>query len=1230
MPAALSVPHRILIAILTLGAAAQVVQAVLIREGLVIFHGNELSLGAFYGTWLFWLAAGSLLVIRRRGRRWVREPIPALRLTLLLLPLLLLVQVLALRSLRATLGIAASELVPLGTLLVSLSVITIPTGLALGISFPLACRALEQSADAPGTTPTVARLYVADALGALLGGVVFTFVLVQWLGLGRITAVLAVALALCAWSLPGRRRWPAALFAALALGILALPATDRLEARLESARFASLQPGLELIATAQTRYGHLALGRLGEQISVVSNGQVSESFPNPTEIRREAAYFLAQTPDAGRVLVLGGLAGGLPGELLRYPLEHLTVIEQDRRAFEKLSPLLPAPTRAALADPRLELLFADARGWLNRLAAARRYDLILNLSASPATAQGNRLFTRDFYARILAHLAPDGVFCTNVGSASNYLGSEVAGYTGSVWHTLGSVLPERAIVPGDALTICASPRPGRLSEDPGVLEARYLATELADHDLPPQSFANLLDSHEVAFVRGQLDNAPAEINTDAQPVTYYLNMLLWGRYSGSGLVDWLSQVREMGLWPYLLPPVLFVVLWLLRRAIEPLPPGAAREQTSAQAATLAIALLGVIAMAAQLTFVLGYQSQVGFIFERIALLNGVFMTGLALGAGAGTALARGRHRRAALLGDLALVAALLAGLPATLSALGAWSGPLQETGYLALALLIGLVTGCGFPLGVGIADQARAGIVRSGGISAAADNLGGALGGLVTGALMLPLLGTGASCRVLAMLALVAMVPLLAAPALARRAPAAGGHAPSSALSTLGWALLYLTLLVYGWHLIQRGTEPGPRLELDADRLAEIAPERGFSRADEPFLHYLGTPGGSTQPDSALLASMAAVSGVSGYAGPINLALGIDRNGQLLGVRYLESGETPAYIAGIHRWLGSLAGMDLADAPLTLERVDGISGATVTSRAVLETINRAAAITSRAAFGTATPPEPESTGVVLGVGFWATLALLIAALAVHLSGNQRARLALLAASLAVLGLWLNTPITEIDLANLSLGNAASPAENPQRWLLLGFAAVTALLFGPIWCGMLCPFGALQELASRLGRLLGVRSYPDRRIDRTARFIRILILAGMLIAVWSSGDPGWAYFDPMQQVFGERLGGWLVVLAVATLLVSLVYVRFWCSYFCPVGALLALGNRFAPLQRLAPRRRLEHCDLGVRTERDLDCIRCGRCLDAEDTRLGNRPTGHRTKHLEARYIDPASHQPGPRR
>ena len=74
----------------------------------------------------------------------------------------------------------------------------------------------------------------------------------------------------------------------------------------------------------------------------------------------------------------------------------------------------------------------------------------------------------------------------------------------------------------------------------------------------------------------------------------------------------------------------------------------------------------------------------------------------------------------------------------------------------------------------------------------------------------------------------------------------------------------------------------------------------------------------------------------------------------------------------------------------------------------------------------------------------------------------------------------------------------------------------------------------------------------------------------------------------------------------TLVGALFYVRFWCRYFCPFGAFLALSNKLALWHRLAPRRRFEHCDLGVRDEFDIDCIRCSRCLTGQDTRLRHRP------------------------
>jgi len=824
---------------------------------------------------------------------------------------------------------------------------------------------------------------------------------------------------------------------------------------------------------------------------------------------------------------------------------------------------------------------------------------VLVLSGDPSTAHNNRYYTAEFYAAVRRGMAPAGVLCTAVGGASNYLGREVQGYGASVYSTLRSALGYLALMPGDEQVYCASAAPGRVTEDAAALERRYLATPLDEHRFPALLFHSLLPADRVAFLHAQLADPPGELNTDARPVTYWLNMLLWGKFSASAFVPWAERLRTLGPWPYLVPPAVFVALLLLRGGLE----GGPRPGLRRQAATLALAVLGFVAMAAQLALLFSYQATVGFVFGRIALLNGLFMTGLALGSGW---LGRLLSVRAggALIAVLGLTAVGVGLLPAGLDALSGLDGTELELAYLGLCFAIGLLTGTGFPLGVERTQRDTGSALRSSALAEWADSLGGAAGGLITGALLVPILGVAGSCELLAALLVLALVPLVVAECGPERVAilAVRGHR-AFPWPGLGWTLAFL--LLSGWllTLLAASATPGPRLQFDAETLEGVSGAAEHRLVAEPFPHYLGSADGR---QVAAVATAAVAGEVRGYGGPVNLLVAVDEVGTLRGVRYVDSRETPSYIVDIDAWLGGLAGRSVAAAPLTLEAVDALSGATLTSRAALESISLAARAAGETAFGKAFAGTPaERPPAWRQPAFVATVLLLLAFLPVWRSGRDRVRLAYQLAALGVLGLWLNTPLTEIDLVNLSLGQFAGLAENPQRWLLIGFAALTTVLIGPVWCGYVCPFGALQELLGRIGRRLGLRAYPDRPVETRVRFLKYLLLALMLLAAWWTGDSRHAAFDPMQHVFAGRWAGWLGIIAVLTLLAALVYVRFWCRYFCPVGALLNLGNKLALLQRFGPRRRLEHCDLGVTDEFDVDCIRCHRCVDPRDVGLPHR-------------------------
>jgi transcriptional regulator of nitric oxide reductase len=137
---------------------------------------------------------------------------------------------------------------------------------------------------------------------------------------------------------------------------------------------------------------------------------------------------------------------------------------------------------------------------------------------------------------------------------------------------------------------------------------------------------------------------------------------------------------------------------------------------------------------------------------------------------------------------------------------------------------------------------------------------------------------------------------------------------------------------------------------------------------------------------------------------------------------------------------------------------------------------------------------------------------------------------------------------------------------PMIFVLWAFVAVTMLFWGRgVYCGWLCPFGALQELASKLAVGLGV---PQLKVPFGLHErlwpIKYIVFLG-LFAV-SLGSVSYAFIgaevEPFKTAISLRfLRTWPFVAYVAALLVAGLFVeRFFCRYLCPLGAALALPAR----------------------------------------------------------------------
>lgn len=152
--------------------------------------------------------------------------------------------------------------------------------------------------------------------------------------------------------------------------------------------------------------------------------------------------------------------------------------------------------------------------------------------------------------------------------------------------------------------------------------------------------------------------------------------------------------------------------------------------------------------------------------------------------------------------------------------------------------------------------------------------------------------------------------------------------------------------------------------------------------------------------------------------------------------------------------------------------------------------------------------------------------------------------------------------------------------------------VTAI-WGRFFCGYLCSFGSLQELFFWISK-----KFPHKRItvpaniDRVLQYLKYVVVAFIAVALWIMAIPMDASLSPWG-IFGMLTSGNLSVMSAAiftggfvlllVFFISSVFIeRFFCKYFCPLGALFTLvsGKRFYRIQRDKPA--CTHCGLCERT------------------------------------------------
>lgn len=301
---------------------------------------------------------------------------------------------------------------------------SIVIGALIGAEIPVLV-AILQRLRADDTVGTVADLFAADYVGALLGGLSFPFLILPLFGqlkgaivVGAVNVLAAggTVLGVFGSGLRARVRWQIVALLASVLAVLA--GAGVLAGRFEvSARQALYDD--PIVSASRSDYQELVVTRSlsGRDTRFFLNGDLQ--FSSVDEHRyHEALVHPAMTGDHDRVLVLGGGDGLALREVLRYDdVDDAVLVELDPAVTElaRTDRTISALNHRSLADPRVTVVNADAFAWL-REGTDEDFDVIIADFPDPENVPTAKLYSVEMFGLVRQALAPGGRVVVQAGS----------------------------------------------------------------------------------------------------------------------------------------------------------------------------------------------------------------------------------------------------------------------------------------------------------------------------------------------------------------------------------------------------------------------------------------------------------------------------------------------------------------------------------------------------------------------------------------------------------------------------------------------------------------------------------------------------------------------------------------------------------------------------------------------------------------------------------------------
>ena len=165
--------------------------------------------------------------------------------------------------------------------------------------------------------------------------------------------------------------------------------------------------------------------------------------------------------------------------------------------------------------------------------------------------------------------------------------------------------------------------------------------------------------------------------------------------------------------------------------------------------------------------------------------------------------------------------------------------------------------------------------------------------------------------------------------------------------------------------------------------------------------------------------------------------------------------------------------------------------------------------------------------------------------------------------------WLTAPISQPSWNTL--------LSDPLLIVLMSYVLVTFFVWGRgVFCGWLCPFGALQELIANIGKFLKIKQIKiPEKYNKNSLNIKYIILLTLFITCFIA--PNFlnlgSEIEPFKTAISMKFNRewYYIIYAILLLAVGLFIERFFCRFICPLGAFMAIGGKLRIFNSFLKRR-----------------------------------------------------------